>query len=154
MVLSSEEACSLCLVDRRWNDIANATSVLWTKATLTYPLDGDRLAVQKWLKTSGSKVMDVMVDLCYPTWYEPRKENWVPPVDFLRGVIAAPRGSKHQWRSICVQSNTWDTIREFLQAWATPSLPALESISFTRLATSFISLYPPAVHRMAGPVRW
>ena len=147
MVLSSEEARShgvktLCLVDRRWNDIANATSVLWTKITLTYPLNGDRLAVQKWLKTSGSKVMDVVVDLSYPTWYEPGKDNWVLPADFLRGVIAALRGSEHRWRSISVQSNTWDPIREFLQAWETPNLPALESISFTRLTASFISHIP------------
>ena len=73
---------------------------------MTYPLDGDRLAVQKWLKTSESKVMDIVVDLCCPTWYEPGNENWVPPADFLRGVIAALRGSEHRWRSIYVQSNT------------------------------------------------
>ena len=127
VVLSSEEARfhgvkTLCLVDRRWNDIANATSVLWTKITLTYPLDDDQLpAVQKRLKTSGSKIIDVVVDLCYPTWYEPGKENWIPPADFLRGVIAALRGSGNRWRSIYVQSNTWDPIREFLQAWVTPS---------------------------------
>jgi len=130
---------TLCPVDRRWNDIANAMSVLWIKITLAYPLDGDGLpAVQKWLKASGSKVIDVEVDLCYPALSEPGKENWVPPADFLRGVIAELRGSEHRWRSISVLFDIWSPTEKLLGAWVTLSLPALESISFAWFPVSFL----------------
>ena len=143
VVLSSEKARShgvksLCLVDRRWNDIANAMSILWAEITLTYPLDGDRLpAAQKWLKTSGSKVIDLKVDFCYPTLSESGKDNWVLPADFLRGMIAELCGSEHRWRSISVLFDIWGPTEKLLGAWVTLSFPALESISFAWLPVSF-----------------
>lgn len=73
-VLSSEEARSrgaqdLCLVDKGWNNISNATSDLWTKVTLTYPLCANELsAAQKWLKTSKPRAVDIKIDLRDPGW--------------------------------------------------------------------------------------
>ena len=139
MVLSSEEARShgvksLCLVDKCWNGIANATSDLWTKVTLAYPLRANQLsASQKWLKASEPKVIDVEIDICYPGFFE-----WIPSADMLQGMIAILSGSEHRWRSISVKSDTSGPIREFLRSWVTPSLPALESISFERLRESHV----------------
>jgi len=154
VVLSSEEARSrgvktLRLVNKHWNNVANATSDLWTRITLTYPLHPDQIPVaRKWLEASGSKTIDVRVDFCYPAWSKPGKESWVPSVDSLQGVIEVLRGSEHRWRSISVHSNTWSPIQEFLGAWTTPSLPALESIFFERVGET------PIPHTLPRLIEW
>ena len=141
VVLSSEEARShevktLCLVDKYWNNIANATSDLWTKVTLTYPLHADQLsAAQKWLRASEPKVVDVEVNLCDPTWCW-LEESWFLSVDSLQNVIGVLSGTEHRWRSISVKSDAQGPIRKFLRGWVTPSLPALESISFENFTPS------------------
>ena len=94
-VLSSVEARSegvkvLCLVGEGWNDIAGATSDLWTKVTLAFPLNPDQLsAVRKWLKASKPKVIDVEMDCCDPIFYDSRSG-----VSHLL-VGAVFRGSEH-----------------------------------------------------------
>ena len=156
VVLSSEEARShgvksLCLVDKCWNDIANATSDLWTKVTLAYPFHADQLsASQKWLKASEPKVIDVEVDFRDPARYEYREEDLDSLADPapLRGVVAVLCGSEHRWRSISVNSDTWSPIQKFAQAWVTPSLPALESISFDSFARSLVPYIPVVPQRL------
>jgi len=138
VVLSSKKGRSsgvkaLCLVDKCWNNIANATPDLWTKVTLAYPFHADQLsAAQKRLKASEPKNIDVEIDLRDPTWDEPVGEIPLPSVNLLQAAIAALRGSEHRWRSIRIDFLDWDLTREFLGAWITPSFPALESISFER----------------------
>jgi len=138
VVLSSKKRRSsgvkaLCLVDKRWNDIANTTPDLWTKVTLAFPFHADKFfAVQKWLKASEPKDIDVEIDLRDPDWDEPVEEIWFPSTDSLRGVIAVLRGSEHRWRSIRVDFLAWDLTQKLIGAWITPSFPALESISLER----------------------
>ena len=139
-VLSSEGARSrgvkaLCLVDKHWNDIANATPDLWTKITLAYPFRRGQLsAAQKWLRASEPKIVDVEIDFCDPTWHDFRPELSHPFFDPapLGEVVAAAtsrlHGSEHRWRSISIKSNIEEPIYQFLGAWVIPSLPALESI--------------------------
>jgi hypothetical protein len=159
VVLSSEEARShgvkaLCLVDRYWNNVANATSDLWTKVTLTYPLHADQLsAAQKWLKASEPKVVDVEADFRDLDFCQPGKENWDPSADPtpLQGMIAVLRGSEHRWRSISIKSDSWSPIREFLRSWIIPcptSLPALESISFEGFKPSPVQPIPQKLVRL------
>lgn len=138
VVLSSKKGRSsgvkaLCLVDKCWNNIASTTPDLWTKVTLTYPFHADQLsAVQKWLKASEPKDIDVEVDLRDPAWDEPVEEVWLPSKNSLQAAIAVLRGSEHRWKSIRVDFLVWDLTQEFLGAWITPSLPALESITLER----------------------
>jgi len=84
----------------------------------------------------------------YPAWSKPWEENWVPSADSPQDVITALRGSEHRWRSISVHSGAWSPIQEFLGACITPSLPALESISFKKLGETPISPTPQS------PIEW
>ena len=137
-VLSSEEARShgvkaLCLVDKRWNNIANRTSDLWTKVTFAYPLRARQLSVaNKRLRASKQKIIDLEIDLCEPDSSELRGGDWYPLVKSaqIRNTIKTLRGSEHRWRSLSIMSNTRKPAHEFLQEWGTLSLPELESISF------------------------
>jgi hypothetical protein len=137
-VLSSEEARShgvksLCLVGKDWNKFANATSELWSKVTLAYPLHPDQLsASQKWLKASGQKAIDIEIDLLDPAWNKYRKVDSHPLQDpaKLQDAITVLRGSEHRWRSISIKSDIWKSFNEFLRPWVIPSLPLLESIFF------------------------
>ena len=136
-VLSSEEARShgaeiLCRVDKRWNNIANATSDLWTKVTFAYPYCSRQFSVaRERLKASEPKTIDVEIDLRNPNSDELEMEDWCPSVDFdlILEMVETLRGSEHRWRSISIKSDTSSLVHDFLREWAIPSLPALESIS-------------------------
>lgn len=154
VVLSSEEgrshgAKTLCLVDKHWNNIANATSDLWTKVTLTYPFLTNKLsAVQKWLEASAQKAIDIEIDFCDPAW-DIRGWDDLHPLAVpgrLRTMITVLRGSEHRWRSLSILSDSWRPVCEFVGAWAISSLPLLESICIERcdvaLAADFIRIAP------------
>jgi hypothetical protein len=138
VVLSSEEARShgvkaLCLVDRYWNNVANATPDLWTKVTLTCPHHIDQLsAAEKWLKASEPRAIDVEVVFYDPYLLGLWKDDWLTDPLF-RNVIELLGGSEHRWRSLSVKSDTVSPIEEFLRSCVTPGFPALESISFEGL---------------------
>jgi hypothetical protein len=130
----------LCLVGKFWNDIANATSDLWTKVTLAYPLHASQLsAAKKWLRTSEPKAIDVRINLCDPAWNnfsENASHSFWNPAE-LQDMDAVLRGSEHRWRSISIKSDILRPIHEFLRLYDIPSLPSLESISFDRCGEVF-----------------
>ena len=158
VVLSSEDARShgaktLCLVNKRWNDIANATPVLWTKVTLAFPLHPDQLAAsKKWIKTSEPKVIDIKLDLCDPTWHYHRLEGEHPLAvhGSSSGAVAVLEGSENRWRSLSIQSEVESLIQEFLEARGIPSLPVLESVCIKRVDAAHF----PHRRNFGQPIEW
>ena len=144
-ILSSEDARShgvkaLCLVDKCWNRIANATPDLWTKITLVYPLYADRLsAIKKWLEASEPKVIDLEVYYFGYRWSTYPEDNWLPPEksDAFPDVITVFTGSERRWRSISVGSDMGGPTCRSLGPWVSYGPPELESIYFEWLDEFF-----------------